>query len=61
MDAKKIAKYGLLGIIALVIGELVYKLVYAVITFVLFGTLAVLLFAFVVLWFNWMWSMGILV
>ena len=60
MNGNKIVKYGLLGIILLVFAELAYKLIYFIVTFVIFGTLAVLFFGLVVLWFNWMWSMGIL-
>ena len=60
MNGNKIVKYGLLGIILLVFAELAYKLIYFLVTFVIFGTLAVLFFGIVILWFNWMWSMGIL-
>jgi hypothetical protein len=60
MSGNKIVKYGIIGLALLVIGQLLYKVIYFLITFVIFGTLAVLLFGFVVLWFNWMWSMGVL-
>ena len=60
MNGNKIVKYGLLGIILLVFAELAYKLIYFIVNFVIFGTLAVLFFGIVILWFNWMWSMGIL-
>ena len=60
MNGNKIVKYGLLGIILLVFAELAYKLIYFIVNFVIFGTLALLFFGIVILWFNWMWSMGIL-
>ena len=46
MDGNKIVKYGIIGILALIVGRIAYNFI----MFAFFGTLAVFMFCFVVLW-----------